>query len=503
MQMQPQLERTATRLNNVQSGFAVHPSSLAAAKSQLLNNQAVQLSGSVDINEVKSAHKQEKDAEDAQEKTVGKRVSAAELMSVYKCLGPAAAGIGYGLIFKGGSVLFAVLMSLLASSASVVAVNKIHKEDGEFSKGLVNWSGKIMGLFGKGQRHDHSRAGKEWSMVPVWGIVCGFAGLLEAMLNHAYSKKFPSPPVQKLMSKPDLANKKGFVGTFYGFRSTCLAVMVDAKNWLKDEFPKSKYFPRSVSRMPKWLIEKMEKDVHGNVGVAYFLGALVPFVGAIIQSGIFAKIQEKLDAKQAAKDKHKMHAGKAHHSEHSDTNRADANRTPQQQQAANTADTADANVADKNSNKTQPHKTTVKKDENSIQNSEVKSTEPEQGQLSTKETLPKQQANPPEKKTEASPETKEKPGHKGGQTAKIPSEDEVAKKGQNQPLPSPAVIADSRHPIGQLPKQESGQGQQPNFVQSSLMNPAISRVWNYELRQHQFRYPQQPAFVYFRPPGYS
>jgi len=491
MQMQPQFERTGPRFNNVQSGSAVYPYSLAVAKSQLLNNQALPLSGTIDINEVKSAQKQQKDA-DAQEKGGGRHVGASELMSIYKCTGPAVAGIGYGLIFKGGSVLFAVMMSLLASSLSVVVVNKIHKEDGPLSQGLVNWSGKLMGLFGKGQQHDRGRAGKEWSMVPVWGFVCGFAGLLEAMLNHAYSKKFPSPPVKNLMDKSELANKKGLVGTFYGFRSTCLSTMMDAKNWLKDELPKVKYFPRSISKMPKWLIEKMENDVHGNVGMAYFLGALIPCIGALVQSGIFAKIQERIDAKQATKDKHKAHAGKAHQSE-----RTDANQAPQ----AQSGNIADTNVADK-TDQTQSNKSAVKKDEKLTQKPDPKSDK--QSQAASKEKLPNQQSTAEEKKTPASTETKVKPDHKTGQTPNKPNPDEAkaTQAAPSQPPTSSSVIPDSRHLLAPTPKQKSIQGQHPNLVKPDAMTPSNSSYWNYDLWQQQFRHPQQPPFVFFKPPGY-
>lgn len=492
MQMQPQLEHTRTRFYNVQPGFAVAPDLVTASKVQRPDRQALELSGSADICETKSGKKREKDS-DTTEKAVAGHMSASQLMSIYKCLGPAAAGVGYGLIFKGGSVLFAVMMSLLASSLSVVAVNKIHKEDGAFSQGIVNLSGKVMG-----RQPGRSPANKEWSMVPVWGVVCGFAGLLEAMLNHAYSKKFPSPSVTSLI-QPESAHKKGLVGTFHRVRSTSLGYMMASKSWLKDTLPETKYLPRMMSQTPKWLIEKMENNVRGNVGVAYFFGALIPGISAIIQSGGIIKIQEKWEAKKAAKNKHKIHTGKAHHGQ------SEANKVASPQPDP-TAGKKSGNVqaSDKlqPSGKVPPTDDAVKKTEASTQKAETKLDK--QSLSVSKEKITSSQSKPQEKKTPDSIAKTTKPDHKTGQKTEAqkvdpPAQVEPAQKvEQTEPDPpqpsSPGIFA-AQPSVVSSPRHKSLHAQQVDPAKQAQVNSPIPRHWNYAIPQQQVPYqPISPLF---------
>ena len=508
MQMQPQFERTGTRLYNVRPGLAFTPNALGAAGMQSPHHPtAIRLSGASDTAEVKPAEKKEKetdqkDAEAGNQPPKG-RVNAAQLMTVYKCLGPAVAGIGYGLIFKGGSVLFAVMMSLMASSMSVFAVNKIHKEEGPLFKGFVEWSSKVMGLFGKGRQHDHSPAGKEWSMVPVWGLVCGLGGLFEAILNHVYSKKFPTPPVTKLMDKTALANKKGIAGAFSRFRSTCIEFLVNAKNWLKGPFSEAKYLPKLVRQTPKWLIEKMEKDVHGNIAVAYALGALVPFIGALIQAGFFAKIQEKIDARQVEKHKHKTTGHKEHQAER------ESNKVTQEHSATltdNQSDAAHLNTPNTNTNEA---KDSTKKDEDVNQKTTQDKTElksVKQTHSTKEDELPNQQSELPhshEKKTASPAPTKNKSAHKTEHKTESAHGDKSTQAGAGHPVPASSVMPMVfQHPSMSMPNQKSVLEQRSNLIKPNPINASMPVYRNsYELWPWQV--PQQsPPFMYFKPPVY-
>jgi hypothetical protein len=123
------------------------------------------------------------------EKEGGFKGSASTLIGAFK--------VGSALIITGGINAFlfgvplktaALVSGVVAGSQSLTAL-KIHRENNEFSRKIIGFTRKLMG-----RENDLTPSGKEWSMVPVWGTVCGMFGLTEALGNHMYTKITKTPP---------------------------------------------------------------------------------------------------------------------------------------------------------------------------------------------------------------------------------------------------------------------------------------------------------------------
>lgn len=123
------------------------------------------------------------------EKEGGFKGSASTLIGAFK--------VGSALIITGGINAFlfgvplktaALVSGVVAGSQSLTAL-KIHRENNELSRKIIGFTRKLMG-----RENDLTPSGKEWSMVPVWGTVCGMFGLTEALGNHMYTKITKTPP---------------------------------------------------------------------------------------------------------------------------------------------------------------------------------------------------------------------------------------------------------------------------------------------------------------------
>lgn len=226
------------------------------------------------------------------EQRQGGHGNASTWMSLYKFCGPLVAGIGYGTIF-GSHMGFAALVSLVVSSLQAGTALKIHKEDTPWAKNIVRHTRKLMG-----RENDHSAAGKEWSMVPVWGAVCGLAGLTEASINHGFARWFPPQTIEQLRGK------EGRFKRLYHMQAEAMQRAKDLKDYLTKFLtgPKFKRFiPRFAEDWPAMLKRLFGNKVQGNAKLGYLAGIGIAGIGGMLQSASAAKIQERLDAKHAEK----------------------------------------------------------------------------------------------------------------------------------------------------------------------------------------------------------
>lgn len=109
--------------------------------------------------------------------------SASTLIGAFKVTSALIITGGINAFFFGVPLKTASLVSGVVASSQALSALKIHKEDNDFTRKLIGFTRKLMG-----RENDHTPSGKEWSMVPVWGIICGLFGLSEAFFNHMSTK---------------------------------------------------------------------------------------------------------------------------------------------------------------------------------------------------------------------------------------------------------------------------------------------------------------------------
>lgn len=114
--------------------------------------------------------------------------------------------LSFSLLLAGGvnAFLFGVplpvavgLSTAVSASQSALAL-KIHREDTDFSRKLVKISRHLVG-----KDKDTSPSAKEWSMVPIWGGVCGLLVLGEACLNDLYRTCFKKGKSDSLIQRAE------------------------------------------------------------------------------------------------------------------------------------------------------------------------------------------------------------------------------------------------------------------------------------------------------------
>jgi hypothetical protein len=214
--------------------------------------------------------------------------NASTWMSMYKFCGPLAAGIFYGAMF-GSPIWFAAGISLVVSSLQAGTALKIHKEDTPLARNIVRTTRKLMG-----RENDHSAAGKEWSMVPVWGAICFMAGLVEAFLNHLFAHKV------KHQKQEDLAKAKGFFGPMHRLQARGMDLVEKGRKFLTEGKLKA-WLPKFAEEWPKALMERFGKNGQGKAKWGYLVGMGFTSISGMLQSASAAKIQEHLDDKTARK----------------------------------------------------------------------------------------------------------------------------------------------------------------------------------------------------------
>jgi hypothetical protein len=189
----------------------------------------------------------------------------------------------------------------IASTQSMLAL-KIHKEDTEFAKKVVGFTRGVMG-----RTHDYTPSGKEWSMVPVWGGVCGLLALVEATLNHGYRSLFTQE-----MDKPLLKVLKE--------RINVLEPLVDSTSKLRSIYKLQLRGVTKTHQILELLLEKI-KQFSGSTGwkkivgqklealwqqgrsmrVLYPLAFFTAIIGGVFQTSVAAYMQGKIDQQNKLK----------------------------------------------------------------------------------------------------------------------------------------------------------------------------------------------------------
>ncbi len=216
--------------------------------------------------------------------------------------------LGFSLLVAGAANAFlfgvplwwaAGLSAVVASAQSAIAL-KVHREDTPFSRKMVSMTRKMMR-----RDQDQTPAGKEWSMVPVWGAACGAMALVEAGFNHLYSKWNPvkpgEDPVEAHLTRiKQSIDKDDRFKTLYQLQKRGVEFTRDAKkwlkNWLRDPFPNQ--LPAKLKEMNHRLWIKLDNNVKGNPRAGYLVGFILAAIGGIAQTSIAAKIQERIDNNQ-------------------------------------------------------------------------------------------------------------------------------------------------------------------------------------------------------------
>jgi len=295
MQIQAQSEWNKPRFQNAQPGAGFGPGAAFYAAGARPSGAEPQMAGA-EVRQAKPAAKQD---EFSTEKRQG-HGNASTWMSMYKFFGPLVAGVGYGAIL-GTPIAFAAGVSFLVSSLQVAIAQKIHKEDTPWAKKLVHNTRKVMG-----REKDHSAAGKEWSMVPVWGAVCGMAGLTEAGINHLFAHKFPAQTIKQLNDK--IETSKSYLRPIYKMQAKGMKLADETKGHL---IKLSKQIPIAYIRNKATdQINKIGKKTTGRAKWAYIAGLGVAGIGGMLQSASAAKIQESIDARHAKKSQDHDEAAK-------------------------------------------------------------------------------------------------------------------------------------------------------------------------------------------------
>lgn len=304
MQIQPQTEWNRSRFPSVQPGLGFSPpqynSGLPAVGQQL------QLSGT----EVHRTKQPAKPPEDSfyEEKRKG-HGNASTWMTLYKVFGPLVAGVGFGALF-GSSIPVAAGVSVLISAIQAGTVLKIHKEDTQWGKDIVHSARKVMG-----RENDHSAAGKEWAMVPVWGAVCALTGLLEGGINHALGhkvNKLTIKDVEKLTRE-----KKGFLRSLYTLQLKGMNTVSTLIDLVENNCP-------NILEKPKtFILQKLRNNAGGNVKLGYLAAVLGASLGGMLTSASAAKVQEQLDTRHSAKANGKSQGATVQDAKKHDKKKAD------------------------------------------------------------------------------------------------------------------------------------------------------------------------------------
>ena len=211
--------------------------------------------------------------------------------------------LGFSLLVAGAANAFlfgvplwwaAGLSALVASAQSAIAL-KIHREDTPFSKKVVAITRKMMQ-----RQQDKTPAGKEWSMVPVWGVACGAMALFEAGFNHLYSKWNPVPhgkdPMELHLARiEESINRDDRFKPLYRLQKRGVELTRDVKKWFRDSFPN--HLPAPLKSL-NWRMWKKLENVKGNPRAGYLVGVFLAAIGGIAQTAIAAKIQERIDNRQ-------------------------------------------------------------------------------------------------------------------------------------------------------------------------------------------------------------
>jgi len=393
----------------------------AAALSKMANSgQSVTPSSGRDVAHLKKRHAEKDDHDCA--KSIG---NAAKWVSIFKVGSSLAmAGLVNSVLFESGLPAALVLAGLTTLTQTSIAL-KIHKEDTELSRDITKLTRKMMG-----REHDKSAAGKEWSMVPVWGVTCGMVSLLESSSNALYAKHFRKDEKKTtLQERFEILEKKLPTRTrfqsFYKFHLQEIRLALRAKEsgtkFILESLPK--FLPRKLKHLPAQMLKKMESNVQGNAKLGFALVFAASMLGAVLQS-VFAAVmlQKRVDAKNKdAQSQHhlqKSHDPKPiHHKTKADPSNHKAKERP------NTFSTHDSTLTthskSSTSSTTSTHASTVAQGESqhtppSSTTSNTKKSEktdtPQKKEISPASLKPKHDAAPPEQTSRPSqPEPSSQP----------------------------------------------------------------------------------------------
>lgn len=248
------------------------------------------------------------------EKEGGFKGSASTLIGAFK--------VGSALIITGGINAFlfgvplktaALVSGVVAGSQSLTAL-KIHRENNELSRKIIGFTRKLMG-----RENDLTPSGKEWSMVPVWGAVCGLFGLTEALGNHLYIKwkksQDPSYHPQNLRERFQSLQKevkeleaKNVTGVSAGFREFQLNNMKRGKALFETLKNKAKAYAKldgktvlkTGGKLAVKALEKAESFSENSAGgrnplLGYIWSFTMASLGGAAQTVIAALMQTKVD----------------------------------------------------------------------------------------------------------------------------------------------------------------------------------------------------------------
>lgn len=220
--------------------------------------------------------------------------------------------IGFSLLVAGSinAFLFGVplwvagtLSAGIASMQSMLAL-KIHKEDTEFSKNVVSTTRKWMG-----RTQDYTPSGKEWSMVPVWGGICGMLALVEATVNHGYRTIFTQEKNKPILEVLE-ARQNALQSLIKKHPASKLQVVYDLQlRGVKMTRAVLKQLREKVTQLAhsdgwkKRIGQTLETLWQGgrSMRVLYPLACGTAIMGGVLQTSIAAYMQGKVDQKNKLK----------------------------------------------------------------------------------------------------------------------------------------------------------------------------------------------------------
>lgn len=216
---------------------------------------------------------------------------------------------GINAFLFGVPIWVAAGVSALVSSAQSLIALKIHREDTDFSRKVVSGTRWMMG-----RKKDYTPSGKEWSMVPVWGVACGLMALVESMVNHAYKKWFSKdgdkPFAEVLKERKDaltnkLRNPSNKPGKLMDWVYKAQLQGMSLSERIMSGVTKTLEVWKSSTGWKKKLGDMVSKVLKQSgkrsMKTAYLLACSAAILGGIFQTSVAAYMQGKIDKRNGFK----------------------------------------------------------------------------------------------------------------------------------------------------------------------------------------------------------
>lgn len=319
---QESLKKVNAEAEKAQKAKAENQTGLTEAKKPEQANQAnlkIQEAGASPDKNVRHDPKAPKSRGEEKENKEGWfKGSASTLIGAFKVASALIITGGINAFFFGVPLKTASLVSGVVASSQALSALKIHKEDNDFTRKLIGFTRKLMG-----RENDHTPSGKEWSMVPVWGAVCGFFGLSEAFGNHMFIKwkksKDPSyhpktlqERFKSLTDEVKVLEMKDLKGKFAKLDTRFKKIQLKNMEWGRDLYnylerkagnfagQKGNTLLKNAGGLAEWGLARAKKFSQESAGgkkiyLGYIWSFCMASLGGAAQTVIAALMQTKVD----------------------------------------------------------------------------------------------------------------------------------------------------------------------------------------------------------------